>query len=289
MAGHWLTTTVLVCSFFIAVVSKDVVCNETHLADVIFVLDSSASITDADYTDQLQFVAQVTANFQLGPDNVRFGALVFSQDTQKLFDLKDYSSHSELQSAILGAAHLKRGTDTAKALNFVSDQDMFGTKAGGRYNSTKILIIMTDGRSNSMEETVQAADRLKTDGVKFISIGIGSDIYLDELQQLAGDNGSLFTVAGFSALQEIKDKVTIRTCQLPSQLAHDTTNVCARYMLLDGVYPDPGSCPLFLQCSNFYTYHHSCPGGLHFSTATRACDHANVVDCQLNFNYYSNL
>jgi hypothetical protein len=57
------------------------------------------------------------------------------------------------QQAIEAAVHMKSGTDTARALNFVYDQQMFGLAAGGRLNATRILIIMTDGRSNSMTES----------------------------------------------------------------------------------------------------------------------------------------
>ncbi|CAG5134012.1 unnamed protein product, partial [Candidula unifasciata] len=73
-------------------------CHGIQFADVIFALDSSTSISPSDYIKQLTFVADVTNSFTVGPQDVRFGALIFSTDTVKLFDLKDFEDPDTIRS-----------------------------------------------------------------------------------------------------------------------------------------------------------------------------------------------
>ncbi|BFZ12371.1 hypothetical protein BsWGS_15410 [Bradybaena similaris] len=352
-----------------------VVCYGIQFADVIFVLDSSNSIADADYERELTFVADVTSSFTLGIQHMLFGALVFGTETVKLFDLKDFNDTAVLRSAILSAQHLQSGTDTAKAINFINQQQMFSASAGGRANATKIVIILTDGRSNSMTETVSAASRLKAAGVQFISIGVGDLVFEEELRQLASSSDKVFLVPNFAALNATRASVTRTVCYVVKEpdnvpdysrlcasyrwadgihpnpndctsyvecyafttterkcltgyafdpislncvaknLAHpcsdpnyfgpvaataspletwttrgpstiDVTSICSIFHLIDGIYPDPGSCNHFVECTAELTSHLECPSGLNFNTANDVCDDVHVVNCQINYDYF---
>ncbi|KAK0059848.1 collagen alpha-1(XII) chain [Biomphalaria pfeifferi] len=58
-------------------------CKNLTQADIIFVLDGSSSIGYQDFEKQLQFTANLTKNFRLGPNDVRFGALTFGTQRAK--------------------------------------------------------------------------------------------------------------------------------------------------------------------------------------------------------------
>lgn len=65
-------------------------------ADIIFVFDSSSSITAADYQQQLLFASNVTQEFDVGPVDAQFAAVAFSNDVYKVFDLGQFSDHLNL-------------------------------------------------------------------------------------------------------------------------------------------------------------------------------------------------
>ncbi|XP_012942445.2 collagen alpha-1(XX) chain [Aplysia californica] len=176
-------------------------------------MDSSGSI-NRNYDRQLDFAANLTQNFDLGPDDVRFGGVIFSDTAEKLFDLKDYSDHENLSQAIKKAKYMGKMTSTDLALTMVA-HGMFEKVNGGRDNARKIVIVMTDGESTFRDKTKTAADKLKKQGVTIISIGI-ADAKEQELKDIASGPDDVFQVAGFSALDRIANTVADRTC-------HDST------------------------------------------------------------------
>jgi Mg-chelatase subunit ChlD len=237
-------------------------CHGIQFSDVVFILDSSASISTPDYRGQLNFVVDITSKFTLGPDDIQFGAVIFSTDPVKLFDLKDFNSLSALNSAVLSAAHLNSGTDTAKAINFVREQQMFSKFAGGRDNATKVVVILTDGRSNSINDTVLAAQRLKSTGVKFIVIGIGSEVYEEELNQLASDVDSIFLVPGFDALKQLNSSVSRQICNVKDPVVVPVDSIlCFQYSWADGRHPNPNDCSKYVECGSLVTILYACNSG----------------------------
>ncbi|XP_005113553.1 von Willebrand factor A domain-containing protein 2-like, partial [Aplysia californica] len=122
--------------------------------DVILVLDACC-FTDASFADNfvklLDFAGNYTEQFDLGPDDVQFGAVVFGNSPLRVFDLKDFSNHTKMTQAI-GEAPALRGTlRTNKAFDLVAS-DMFSVAKGGRENASKIVILMTDSPSADLAD-----------------------------------------------------------------------------------------------------------------------------------------
>ncbi|CAG5131887.1 unnamed protein product, partial [Candidula unifasciata] len=65
-------------------------------ADILFILDSSGSISPEDYQKQLDFVVHVTANFNIGPNDVLFSVMVFACSPVMLFNFS-VTSHDEVK------------------------------------------------------------------------------------------------------------------------------------------------------------------------------------------------
>ncbi|CAG5120468.1 unnamed protein product, partial [Candidula unifasciata] len=122
-------------------------CPSQTKADIIFVIDSSDSITDHHYIKALSFLAQLVDDFQFGDEDVLFGMVIYSWSVQKIFDLNTFNNTEDIKKAILAAPHFKSSTLTHKAFDFVNQNNMFGTEHGGRDNATDILVLMTDGKS----------------------------------------------------------------------------------------------------------------------------------------------
>jgi von Willebrand factor type A domain len=72
--------------------------------------------------------------------------------------------------------------------------------AAGRPTAPDVMIILTDGASNSRGATIAAANAAKAAGVTIISVGIGSGVNRDELVEMASNPGFVFTTDDFDSL-----------------------------------------------------------------------------------------
>lgn len=181
-------------------------------ADIVFLLDSSSSEGSTNFETQLQFVSNFSSRFFIGPDAVQIGLATFSSNPQNQFWLNTYSNLSDVLNALQNVPYTQGGTNTAEALSFAKNSSF--TKAhGARDGIPKVLIVLTDGQSQSPPDTaIQAGNLHKTD-IKVISIGIGSSVNKDELVTIATDPGHAFTVANFSALKDIALELEKQTCK----------------------------------------------------------------------------
>ena len=102
-------------------VSKPVV-NETASpqcaaqADIVFILDSSGSIGQANYNKMLNFVRDVTSKFDVGQNKVRVGVEIFSDRSYIQFHLNKYGDSASVDNAIANIPYKQGTTNTGQAL-----------------------------------------------------------------------------------------------------------------------------------------------------------------------------
>ncbi|CAG5118377.1 unnamed protein product, partial [Candidula unifasciata] len=194
--------------------SKDayVTCNVTQKADILFILDASGSIGTANFSVMLNFLVDITRNFNLGPDGIQFASIVFGTDAQEVFDFTTYNNQANLERGILSTPYIEGWTYTDKALRLAREQ-MFSRAKGSRPDVQKIAIVFTDGQSNNKTATQEQSTLLKNSGVLVLSVGIGSGVDQAELQTIASVPGDVFEVSDFNVLNTIQKEVTNRTCQ----------------------------------------------------------------------------
>ena len=77
----------------------------------------------------------------------------------------------------------------------------------------KVLVILTDGRSNTGQVNGPAR-QLKNSGVVIFSVGIGNSLSMHELQVMASDpvNEHVITLADFSQLAWLAEQMPSQTC-----------------------------------------------------------------------------
>ena len=51
----------------------------------------------------------------------------------------------------------------------------------------KVGVVLTDGKSNSKTTTIKQASLAKDEGISMVSVGIGSKLYMDEIEGMASD------------------------------------------------------------------------------------------------------
>uniref|UniRef100_A0A2C9K9Z8 Chitinase n=1 Tax=Biomphalaria glabrata TaxID=6526 RepID=A0A2C9K9Z8_BIOGL len=268
-------------------------------ADVIFLLDSSSSIGHANYVEQLRFAADITQNFRIGPDDVRFAAVIYGSDAHRLFDLSSYFDHNSVYQAITSATYLSSSTNTAEALRLITDLSMFGSARGGRDGSKKIIITLTDGMSDDPVATRQRVDELKQRGIRFVSIGVGNSVDIDELTVLASSSDDMFCVESYEAIHKLHDEIVSSTCQQNQvqigsgnntytvTVAYtDYWSLCREQNWENGIHANPFDCTRYIECVFLYTYVMSCPIGLVYDPLKKTClEPFNAVDCKTYNDY----
>lgn len=165
---------------------------------------------------QLDFVSNLTGTFNIGSSvtQSRVGVVTFSSRWKVEFNLKDHMNRQDLAKAIGKVRHLTGGTNTADVINFVAD-NMFLPKYGGRINSSKIAIVITDGESYYKDKTAVSAEKLRNKGVTVFAIGVGQRVDVGELNSIGSKptEKHVLEVFSYKNLQKIRDILTKRACE----------------------------------------------------------------------------
>ncbi|XP_071081371.1 collagen alpha-6(VI) chain-like [Haliotis cracherodii] len=190
---------------------QDIVLCASTPADIMFVLDSSASIGPFNFHVMLNFITDFVRKFDVGTSAVQFGVVTFANDVHPQFDLGHYETRAQVIAGISNILYRYGGTYTEKALQYVRTTS-FSPGHGSRSLAAKIAIVLTDGQSQSVEKTKAEAQALHSAGIEVISIGIGSAVNAKELTNIATNVSYVFSVATFDALDTIQAELLQATC-----------------------------------------------------------------------------
>lgn len=172
------------------------VCVSAVYKDVVYVMDRSGSVKEADFDESVDFVYNVTEYLAIGTSEMQVSIVIFSSSHSEEFDLNDFTSKADLLNAVknLRGTRTTGKTYTYDAIDYVKDNSFTSAK-GGRSGANRTVVILTDGLSNNFTRTVTAADELRAGlGAEVFAIGIGSTVSKsnDELKGIASDPDSYY-------------------------------------------------------------------------------------------------
>jgi len=183
-----------------------------------FVVDSSGSINYKGLTNwdtTLQFIANVTRRFTIGPNDVQVAFVLFSDVATVEWDLTRYRDQASLVNAILSVRYLAESTNLNDAL-YLTRTQVFAAGRGTRTNAVKIAIILTDGEDNVPEEgtplTIQNATACKNAGIRLIAVTVTDSVNRDRLLQIVSSSSDYYHVDDFSALSDIVSQLRRQIC-----------------------------------------------------------------------------
>ncbi|XP_075045901.1 von Willebrand factor A domain-containing protein 1 isoform X3 [Mixophyes fleayi] len=130
--------------------------------DLLFLLDSSGSITYDEFAKVKEFIGDLLGPFKFGPRDVQASVVQISTNPTLEFPLNQYSSSRDVQKAIQNVRQRLGDTNTGKALEYVKE-NLNGEKFGSRADVPKVLVWMTDGLST--DDISQPMQLLKDMGV----------------------------------------------------------------------------------------------------------------------------
>ncbi|XP_016331603.1 vitrin-like isoform X2 [Sinocyclocheilus anshuiensis] len=185
------------------------VCSKTCLNanDIAFVIDGSSSVGTGNFRTVLQFVANVTQEFEISDTDTRVGIVQYTYEQRLEFAFGQHNNKADLLNAIKRINYWSGGTSTGAAITFAADQLFSKSKP----NKRKIMIVITDGRS--YDDVRAPALAVHRKGVIAYSIGIAWAAQ-DELEYIATDpdRDHSFFVDEFDNLYNYVPKIIHNIC-----------------------------------------------------------------------------
>uniref|UniRef100_A0A803J6S3 Cochlin n=1 Tax=Xenopus tropicalis TaxID=8364 RepID=A0A803J6S3_XENTR len=185
------------------------VCSKTCLnaADIGFVIDGSSSVGTGNFRTVLQFIANITNEFEISDTDTRIGAVQYTYEQRLEFGFDKYSTKQDVMNAIMRIGYWSGGTSTGAAITYASEQLFSKSKP----NKRKILIVITDGRS--YDDVRAPAAAVHRNGVIAYAVGIAWAAQ-DELESIATDpdKDHSFFVEDFDSLYKFVGKIFQNIC-----------------------------------------------------------------------------
>ncbi|XP_017317057.1 vitrin isoform X16 [Ictalurus punctatus] len=185
------------------------VCSKTCLNanDIAFVIDGSSSVGTGNFRTVLQFVANVTREFEISDTDTRIGAVQYTYEQRLEFAFGQHNTKADVLNAIRRINYWSGGTSTGAAITYAAEKLFSKSKP----NKRKIMIVITDGRS--YDDVRAPALAVHHSGVIAYSIGIAWAAQ-DELEYIATDpdKDHSFFVDEFDNLYKYVPKIIHNIC-----------------------------------------------------------------------------
>ncbi|CAB4028109.1 Hypothetical predicted protein [Paramuricea clavata] len=112
-----------------------------------------------------------------------------SSETKIEFNLGEKETLQEVNQGVQGMEYLNSGTSTGDALRR-SREEIFNGEGIDRIDAPNVLLLFTDGQATDKQgKQVEQAKKLKDDGVKVITVGMGEretiDNFREKLREMA--------------------------------------------------------------------------------------------------------
>jgi len=167
------------------------------LLDLVFLIDTSGSITDKNPKNQFnqtivnnfdlikQFVQRLVDSLPIGADNTRVGLLTFSDKASSYFYLNTSFNRVVISDAIDKTPYARSDTNTSGALR-VLRTDAFTPEHGDRAGVPNVGIMVTDGIPTVDQNlTIPEAQKCREANIRLFSVGVTNDIDLQTLNNIA--------------------------------------------------------------------------------------------------------
>ncbi|XP_060918564.1 collagen alpha-1(XII) chain isoform X1 [Labrus mixtus] len=181
-------------------------------ADLVFLIDGSWSIGDDSFHKVIQFVKSMTGAFDvISPKGMQVSFVQYSDEAKTEFKLNTYHDKGIVLSAVQGVRYRGGNTKTGVALKHVYEK-VFTSDSGMRRNVPKVLVVVTDGRSQ--DEVKKSAERLQHSGYSVFVVGV-ADVDMTELRVIGSKPSErhVFVVNDYDEFDKIQDNLITFICE----------------------------------------------------------------------------
>uniref|UniRef100_A0AAX7TV39 Collagen, type XIV, alpha 1b n=1 Tax=Astatotilapia calliptera TaxID=8154 RepID=A0AAX7TV39_ASTCA len=175
-------------------------------ADLVFLVDGSWSIGDENFLKIIRFLYSTSGALdRIGPEGTQVAIAQFSDDARTEFKLNSYSDKEGLLDAINKISYKGGNTKTGRAIQHVK-KNIFTEEAGARRGIPKVLVVLTDGRSQ--DDVNKVSKEMQMEGYIVFAIGFADADY-GELVSIASkpSDRHVFFVDDLDAFKKIEEKL----------------------------------------------------------------------------------
>lgn len=181
-------------------------------ADLVFLVDGSWSIGDDNFQKIIRFLYSTVGSLDvIGSEGTQVAIAQFSDDARTEFKLNSYSDKESLLDAVQRISYKGGNTKTGRAMKHVKEA-IFSMEGGIRRGVPKVLVVLTDGRSqddvNKVSKDMQLED--------YIIFAIGfADADYGELVNMASKPSErhVFFVDDLDAVKKIEEQLITFVCE----------------------------------------------------------------------------
>ncbi|XP_038652781.1 collagen alpha-6(VI) chain-like [Scyliorhinus canicula] len=189
-------------------------CKRIEVADIVFVMDGSDSITAVQFQSMKDFIMVMVNRSEVDMDNVRFGAIVYGNNPQTIFQLDQFTSKTQMRNVVLGLQKTTRGSRfTAKALK--QAQKLLTTEKGGRLQTKlqvpQFVILITNGPATDSKDISPIAEALRNDGVDVYAMAV-KGANKPELVKITKSEANYYASADFNYLNTLSKTISQLLC-----------------------------------------------------------------------------
>ncbi|XP_072107076.1 vitrin isoform X2 [Mobula birostris] len=185
-------------------------CSKTCLnsADMGFVVDGSSSVGTGNFRTVLEFVANISQEFEISETATRVGVVQYTYEQRLEFGFGEHNTRDSVVGAVRNIRYWSGGTSTGAAITFASKHLFSKSKP----NKRKLMIVITDGRS--YDDVRTPALTAHGNGVIAYAVGIAWAA-MDELEYIASDpdKDHSFFVDDFNSLYQFVPQIVHNICQ----------------------------------------------------------------------------
>ncbi|XP_027714858.1 integrin alpha-X-like [Vombatus ursinus] len=194
--------------------------------DIAFLIDGSGSISDSDFKKMKNFVKAVMSQFD--KPATQFSLMQFASSFWKHFTFDTFMKSHNPRKLVDSISQLTGVTKTATAIGKVV-KELFQKSSGAREDTTKILIVITDGEKYGdlleYKDVIPMADEA---GIIRYAIGVGKAFddwkSKQELDEIASkpSKDHVFWVDNFEALSSIQNQLKEKIFAIEGTKSMDT-------------------------------------------------------------------
>ncbi|CAH1791588.1 unnamed protein product [Owenia fusiformis] len=189
--------------------------------DLIWVVDISCSISNADKLKVKNFILAATKQLPVRPPFTQVGALAFSEKAYHILYMNSYNNKNKVLKAlsIMPLTPDKCATATYEAL-YETRVTYLSKSRGNRPDKPDIVVVLTDGKTHPPEkapETILRAKELKATGAQVFVLSLPNIKTLpgtDEWRAIASSEKNIYTLDSFDALKGMIKEITRKACSV---------------------------------------------------------------------------
>jgi collagen type VI alpha len=180
-------------------------CPPAKPLDIFYCIDASGSIGVENFGQNIVLLTLLTNALTVGPDNANVATDVYGTHDYPVHGL--LSDKEEIIEKIKQIPYRNSSTGTDLCIDHAVQ-----VLTNGRADAVKIMIVVTDGKSNNATRTAASADAAHAAGITGFAVGVGSDVSEPELNRIASDPGKVFHAPSYDQILVVAEALSKGTC-----------------------------------------------------------------------------